>query len=110
MSDANTTQNKPPAANADLAGVSDLLAPYLVRHPVLGLVNDIDASVVSARVGVPWYQLGWKIGRWLADRHPGGGAPAHAVRVPFKALLLAPVAIDGIRPCTELKPWERPRK
>src|SRR5690606_412549 len=64
------------------AGVSDLLAPYLVRHPVLGLVNDIDASVVSARVGVPWYQLGWKIGRWLADRHPGGGAPAHIAWLP----------------------------
>lgn len=58
------------------AGVNDLLAPYLVRHPVIGMINDIDAAVVSARVGVPWYQLGWKIGRWLADRHPGGSAPA----------------------------------
>ncbi len=58
------------------AGINDLLAPYVASHPVLGLVNDIDASVVSAKVGVPWYQLGWKIGRWLADRHPAGGAPA----------------------------------
>ncbi|MDI3514326.1 MAG: periplasmic protein TorT [Rhodocyclaceae bacterium] len=53
-------------------GLNDLLVPYRERHPVLGVVNDIDAGVVSARVGVPWYQLGWKIGRWLAARHPGG--------------------------------------
>jgi protein TorT len=64
------------------AGVNDLLAPYLARHPVLGLVNDIDASVVSARVGVPWYQLGWKIGRWLADRHPGGSTPVDIAWLP----------------------------
>ncbi len=56
------------------AGLNDLLAPYRAQHPVLGVVNDIDAGVVSARVGVPWYQLGWKIGRWLAARHPGGTA------------------------------------
>lgn len=54
------------------AGMNDLLAPYLARHPVIGLVNDIEASVVSAKVGVPWHQLGWKIGRWLAVRHPAG--------------------------------------
>lgn len=54
------------------AGMNDLLAPYLAAHPVIGVVNDIDASVVSARVGVPWYQLGWTIGRWLAERHPAG--------------------------------------
>lgn len=64
------------------AGINDLLAPYLARHPVLGLVNDIDASVVSAKVGVPWYQLGWKIGRWLADRHPGGSAPVDIAWLP----------------------------
>ena len=64
------------------AGMNDLLAPYLARHPVLGVVNDIDASVVSGKVGVPWYQLGWKIGRWLAERHPGGSAPADIAWLP----------------------------
>ncbi len=58
------------------AGMNDLLAPYLAGHPVIGLINDIDASVVSAKVGVPWYQLGWQVGRWLAERHPAGSAPA----------------------------------
>ncbi len=65
-----------------VAGINDLLAPYLARHPVLGVVNDIDASVVSARVGVPWYQLGWRIGRWLAARHPAGSAPVDIAWLP----------------------------
>ena len=86
---ANITQcTADPAVDALLvgtvsfAGMNDLLAPYLAGHPVIGLVNDIDASVVSAKVGVPWYQLGWKIGRWLADRHPAGGAPADIAWLP----------------------------
>lgn len=64
------------------AGLNDLLRPYAAQHPVLGLVNDIDASVVSSRVGVPWYQLGWQIGRWLAERHPAGSAEATMAWLP----------------------------
>lgn len=58
-----------------LAGLDDLLAPARTRKPVLALVNDIDADVVRGKVGVPWYQLGAKIGGWLAARHPAGSAP-----------------------------------
>ncbi|HRP64811.1 MAG TPA: TMAO reductase system periplasmic protein TorT [Thauera sp.] len=57
------------------AGLNDLLAPQRAQRPVIGLVNDIDAEAVRAKIGVPWYQLGWQIGRWLAERHPAG-APA----------------------------------
>ena len=64
------------------AGMNDLLAPYLAGHPVIGLVNDIDPSAVSGKVGVPWYQLGWKIGRWLAARHPAGSAAAEIAWLP----------------------------
>lgn len=56
-------------------GFNDLLRPVLATRPVLALVNDIDAGSVRARVGVPWYQLGWKIGAWLAARHPAGSEP-----------------------------------
>lgn len=56
------------------AGLDDLLAPARTRKPVLALVNDLDASVVRGKVGVPWYQLGAKIGGWLAARHPPGSA------------------------------------
>lgn len=65
-----------------VSGLDDLLAPYNRSHPVLGLVNDIDPAVVRGRVGVPWYQLGWKIGRWLAGRHPAGGDPAEVAWLP----------------------------
>ena len=64
------------------AGLNDLLGPYLARRPVLALVNDIDATVVTGKVGVPWYQLGWKAGRWLAERHPAGSPQVHIAWLP----------------------------
>lgn len=64
------------------AGLNDLLAPEVARRPVLALVNDIDAGAVRGKVGVPWYQLGWKIGRWLAERHPAGSAGADIAWLP----------------------------
>jgi protein TorT len=57
------------------SGLNDLLQAYGARHPVLALVNDIDSAAVHGKIGVPWYQLGWQIGRWLAERHPAGSAP-----------------------------------
>ena len=67
------------------SGLNDLLAPQLGRTLVLGLVNDIDPQVVRARIGVPWYQLGWAVGRWLAGRHPGGGPRARIAWLPGPA-------------------------
>ena len=64
------------------AGLNDLLAPYVVQRPVLALVNDIDARTVRGKIGVPWYQLGWKIGRWLAARHPAGTPRADIAWLP----------------------------
>jgi periplasmic protein TorT len=64
------------------SGLNDLLGPYAVHRPVLGIVNDIDAGVVRGKVGVPWYQLGWKIGRWLAERHPAGSAQVNIAWLP----------------------------
>lgn len=67
------------------SGLNDLLAPQLGKRLVLGVVNDIDPQVVRARIGVPWYQLGWKIGRWLAERHPAGGPVARIAWMPGPA-------------------------
>lgn len=64
------------------AGLNDLLAPQLERRLVLGVVNDIDPQVVRARIAVPWYQLGWTIGRWLAERHPAGAPAARIAWIP----------------------------
>lgn len=67
------------------SGLNDLLAPQLGSRLVLGVVNDIDPEVVRARIGVPWYQLGWKVGRWLAKRHPAGGPRARIAWLPGPA-------------------------
>ena len=67
------------------AGLNDLLAPQLDRRLVLGVVNDIDPQVVRARIAVPWYQLGWTIGRWLAERHPAGAPAARIAWIPGPA-------------------------
>ena len=64
------------------AGLNDLLAPQRALRPVLGLVNDIDTDAVRARIGVPWYQLGWQIGRWLAERHPAGSPAVDVAWLP----------------------------
>ena len=50
----------------------DALRAFGRMHPVLGLVNDIDPRAVQGKVGVPWQELGRRIGRWLAARHPAG--------------------------------------
>ncbi len=68
--------------SVSFAGLNDLLGPFLARRPVLALVNDIDPGVISGKVGVPWYQLGWKVGRWLAERHPAGSAAVEIAWLP----------------------------
>lgn len=52
-------------------GMTDLLQDGAAL-PVFGLVNDIDPRGIQGKVGVPWRQLGWEIGNWLARRHPAG--------------------------------------
>lgn len=79
---ADETSDAVLVGTVSFAGLNDLLAPYLARRPVLALVNDIDATVVTGKVGVPWYQLGWKAGRWLAERHPAGTPQVHIAWLP----------------------------
>ncbi|MCL6269925.1 TMAO reductase system periplasmic protein TorT [Sansalvadorimonas sp. 2012CJ34-2] len=38
--------------------------------PVFGLVNNISPKGVTGKVGVDWYQMGFRVGRVLAKRHP----------------------------------------
>jgi protein TorT len=79
---ADETSDAVLVGTVSFAGLNDLLAPYLARRPVLALVNDIDSTVVTGKVGVPWYQLGWKAGRWLAERHPAGAPQVHVAWLP----------------------------
>lgn len=50
--------------------------------PVFGLVNDLPAGLVQAKVGVSWYQMGWQMGHWLALRHPAGSQPVSVALFP----------------------------
>lgn len=50
--------------------------------PVFGLVNDLAPGLAIAQIGVPWYQMGWRIGHWLAERHPAGSPPASVALFP----------------------------
>ncbi|WP_461604196.1 TMAO reductase system periplasmic protein TorT [Aeromonas rivipollensis] len=50
--------------------------------PVFGLVNDLPAGLVQAKVGVSWYQMGWLMGHWLALRHPAGSQPVSVALFP----------------------------
>jgi len=50
--------------------------------PVFGLVNDLPAGLVRAKVGVSWYQMGWQMGHWLAQRHPAGSKPVSVALFP----------------------------
>ncbi len=50
--------------------------------PVFGLVNDLPSGLVQAKVGVSWYQMGWQIGHWLAQRHPAGSKPVSVALFP----------------------------
>ncbi|WP_432470124.1 TMAO reductase system periplasmic protein TorT [Amphritea sp. HPY] len=43
--------------------------------PLFGLVNNLSAQGLSGRVGVPWYQMGYRTGSFLAKRHPAGSPP-----------------------------------
>jgi periplasmic protein TorT len=50
--------------------------------PVFGLVNALPSDLVVAQVGVAWYQMGWRIGPWLAERHPAGTPPVRVALLP----------------------------
>ena len=40
--------------------------------PLFGLVNNLSSEKLSGRIGVPWYQMGYQTGLFLAERHPSG--------------------------------------
>lgn len=65
-----------PGINALIVGTvsfnqnNNLLNEIAQRIPVLATVNDISNQGITAKVGVPWYQMGWEVGNYLAKQHP----------------------------------------
>ena len=40
--------------------------------PLFGLVNELSTLKLTASTGVSWYKMGYKLGQYLAERHPTG--------------------------------------
>ncbi|EIJ4832088.1 TMAO reductase system periplasmic protein TorT [Escherichia coli] len=68
---AQIDQCKQWGAEAILLGSSTTSFPDLQKQvaslPVIELVNAIDAPQVKSRVGVPWFQMGYQLGRYLVQ-------------------------------------------
>lgn len=45
------------------------------KVPVFGLVNNILPDNIIGKVGVDWYMMGLKAGKFLAEKHPQGSKP-----------------------------------
>lgn len=57
------------------AGLSDTLRQVSRHKHVLATVNDIANEGLSGKVGVPYYEMGYQIGRHVARRHAEATAP-----------------------------------
>ncbi len=57
------------------AGLGDTLRQVSRHKHVLATVNDIANDGLSGKVGVPYYEMGYQIGRHVARRHAGGTTP-----------------------------------
>ncbi len=56
-------------------GLSETLIEIAQDLPVIAAVNDIAPAGITAKVGVPWFEMGASAGRIIAERHPKGSAP-----------------------------------
>lgn len=50
--------------------LSDKLAMLNKNVPLFGLVNEISTTELTGSTGVLWYQMGVKLGQFLANKHP----------------------------------------
>lgn len=57
-------------------GLTPLIQDIAKRIPVIAAVNDIDGRGISAKVGVPWREMGRSIGQFIAARVPTSGRSA----------------------------------
>ena len=71
----------------------DLLKHYkgTINKPIIALVNQLNSPIITTRVGVNWYQMGWIAGNYIHQSQPK--APADK---PVKvALLTGPEGVGG---------------
>jgi len=56
--------------SVSFAGLSDTIQTISRHKPVFATVNDIRNEGLSGKVGVPWYDMGHLLGRYLVQQHP----------------------------------------
>lgn len=55
--------------SVSFSGLTDLIKTASLHKPIFATVNDIANEGLSGKVGVPWYDMGYLIGRHLVMRH-----------------------------------------
>ncbi len=63
-------------------GLTDLVLKISKKIPVLATVNDIADEGISAKAGVSWTEMGFKVGQYLAQKHPKGSKEAKVAWLP----------------------------
>ncbi|UWQ86004.1 TMAO reductase system periplasmic protein TorT [Leisingera caerulea] len=67
------------AVTSDHPDLTEAIAQAARNVPVFGLVNELHADGLSGRIGVNWHEMGYAVGRYLAERHPEGSPLKTAV-------------------------------
>lgn len=62
-----------------------------INKPIIALVNRLDSALVTTRVGVNWYQMGWTAGHFIANSVQES-PPSSPVKL---ALLTGPKSVGG---------------
>lgn len=63
-------------------GLSHVLERISKSMPVIASVNDVSDRGVTAKVGVPWYDMGAAAAKVIADAHPQGSSPVRVAWFP----------------------------
>ena len=69
------------AVTSDHPDLTDAIGRVAQHIPVFGLVNELHAVTLSARIGVDWQDMGYAVGHHLAELHPEGSRPGTAVYI-----------------------------
>lgn len=60
------------AVTSDHPELLEAVARAARQAPVIGLVNELHATDLTARIGVDWFEMGRAVGAYLKSRHPPG--------------------------------------
>jgi len=71
---SHCTQRKSDAiivGTVSFSGLSPSIRKIAQTTPIIAAVNDIEDIGISAKAGVSWYSMGFKVGRYLTQKHQG---------------------------------------